>query len=241
MQRYFVEIDNVNINFLDDDIHHILRVMRNKIGDQIEIVDKLTNNLFVASIVSTNPFECKIEYEIPTDSELPYDVTLFYCLAKGDKNELVVQKCTELGVKRVVFIASERCVVKWDEKDMNKKLERFRKIAKEASEQSHRTIVPEILGAYSINKIPQDLLAENNYFAYEKIAGKTEDLFTSLTTKQGSISILVGPEGGFSEKEADLVVDKFKFIPVSLGKRILRSETSAIYALSVISFALERN
>ena len=240
MQRYFVEITSNEIKFENDDIHHILRVMRMKKDDQIEIVDKLSNKLYVASLENLNPFTCKIEYEIPTDSELPYDVTLFYCLAKGDKNELVVQKCTELGVKRIVFISSERCVVKWEEKDVKKKLERFNKIAKEASEQCHRIVVPEILGVYSINNIPNELFAENNYFAYEKIAGKTQDLFTCLTTKTGSISILVGAEGGFSPKEATLVTDKYNFTPVSLGKRILRSETSAIYALSVIGFALER-
>jgi 16S rRNA (uracil1498-N3)-methyltransferase len=90
-----------------------------------------------------------------------------------------------------------------------------------------------------INNIPKELFAENNYFAYEKIAGKTQDLFTCLTTKTGSISILVGAEGGFSPKEATLVTDKYNFTPVSLGKRILRSETAPLFLMSIISYMYE--
>ena len=129
---------------------------------------------------------------------------------------------------------------KKSEKEINKKLERYQKIAKEASEQSHRLIVPDILGVYSLSNIPLDLLCNLNLFAYEKKSGNTKDLHTLLEKSHGSISILVGPEGGFSEKEAEMVETKYGFIPISLGKRILRSETAAIYSLSVIGFYLEK-
>ena len=112
----------------------------------------------------------------------------------------------------------------------------FQKIAKEASEQSHRTLIPEVLGVYDINNIPHDLLADLNLLAYEKEAGQTSD-FINKDAK--SISVMIGPEGGFSDEEvAKLVKDGFKLI--SLGKRILRTETAAVYALSVISYLLEK-
>lgn len=238
MQRYFASLNNNKVILNEDDIHHVLHVMRMRKGDEIEVVaDK---HLYSAIINNLNPLEISINYEIPSDSEIKNDVTLFYTLAKGDKIDLVIQKATELGAKKVVLLSSERCVVKWEEKEINKKLERYQKIAKEASEQSHRLIVPEIVGVYPLNNIPSHLLCDLNLFAYEKKAGNTGDLHDFLQKVTGSVSILVGPEGGFSEKEAEMVETKYGFIPISLGKRILRSETAAIYALSVIGFYLEK-
>lgn len=238
MQRYFAEVLNSKVILSDEDIHHVLHVMRMRKGDEIEVV--ANKHLYAAIVNSTNPLEISINYEIPSDSEIKNDVTLFYTLAKGDKIDLVVQKATELGVKKVILLSSERCVVKWEEKEVNKKLERYRKIAKEASEQSHRLIVPDIIGVYQLNSIPNELLSNLNLFAYEKKAGNTADLHALLSKAKGSVSVLVGPEGGFSEKEAEMVEDKYGFVPISLGKRILRSETGAIYALSVIGFYLEK-
>lgn len=238
MQRYFASINNNGIILDDSDIHHVLHVMRMKKGEEIEVV--ADGKLYNAIINSTNPLDIIVNYEIPSDSEVSQDITLFYTLAKGDKIDLVVQKATELGVKKVVLLSSERCIVKWEDKEIAKKLERYQKIAKEASEQSHRLVVPEILGVYPLTSIPSNLLAELNLFAYEKKAGQTKDLHELLEKCSDSVSILVGPEGGFSEKEAEFVQEKYHFIPVSLGKRILRSETAAISAISIISFYLEK-
>lgn len=238
MQRYFAEVVNNKVILNDEDIHHVLHVMRMRKGDEIEVV--ADRHLYAAIIDNTNPLEILVNYEIPSDSEINNDIVLFYTLAKGDKIDLVVQKATELGAKKVVLLSSERCVVKWEEKEFNKKLERYKKIAKEASEQSHRLIVPDIIGVYQLSNIPSDLLCDLNLFAYEKKAGNTGDLHSLLQKAAGSVSVLVGPEGGFSEKEAEMVEKKYGFIPISLGKRILRSETGAIYALSVIGFYLEK-
>lgn len=238
MQRYFAKQENNKIILNDGDIHHILHVMRMKENDEIEVV--IDSHLYDVIIVKTNPLELKINYEIPNDSEINQDVTLFYVLAKGEKNDLVTQKATELGVKRIVLLTSERCIIKWEDKETNKKIGRLNKIAKEASEQSHRLMIPEILGVYQLNDIPTELLAETNLFAYEKEAGNTTTMYEALNSSKGSVSVLVGPEGGFSEKEAEFVIKKYHFVPVSLGKRILRSETAAIYALSVISYTLEK-
>ena len=150
----------------------------------------------------------------------------------------MLQKATELGVKKVALIASERTVVSYDNKDVDKKLLRFQKIMKEASEQSHRVVVPELLGIFNLKNLPKEVYSDLNYVAYEKDASQVEAMFEGLI-KGKSISILIGPEGGFSEQEINRLVDQ-GFIRTSLGKRILRAETAAIYALSVIGYILEK-
>ena len=237
MQRYFAKRINENITLGDGDIHHLLHVMRAKKGDEIEaVVDEKLYNLVIESV---NPFQIKINYEIPVDSELPAEVTLFFALAKGDKIDFVVQKATELGASKIVLMKTSRCVVKFDEDNVSKKLERYRKIAKEASEQSHRNKIPEIVGVVDINNIPDNLLADVNLLAYEKEAGKTTSGFECIRDKK-SVSVFIGPEGGFSEEEINSLIKKPNFSLVSLGKRILRTETAAVYALSVIGFLLEK-
>ncbi len=235
MQRYFVSRVNNKIVFDDGDVHHLLHVMRSKVGDEIEIV--VDSKLYSALISSLNPFEVELNYEIPQDSEINEHVTLFFALAKGDKIDLVIQKATELGVKRVVLVNTERCVVRFDGK-VDNKIERFRKIAKEASEQCHRLIIPEIVGVYDLKNIPSNLLEDVNLVAYEKEAGNTSSLKNKIV-KGKNISIFIGPEGGFSNFEIDYLKEQYGFMPVPLGKRILRTETAAIYALSVIGCILE--
>ena len=237
MQRYFANKVNENILLGDGDVHHLLHVMRAKKGDEIEAV--ADNKLYSCLIESANPLAIKVNYEIPTDSELNEEITLFFALAKGEKIDFVVQKATELGASKVVLLKTERCVVKFDDKNLSHKLERFEKIAKEASEQSHRLRIPEILGVVDIKNIPSTLLSDINLVAYEKEAGKTASLITNIKSGK-STSIMIGPEGGFSENEIKLLVERYKFIPVSLGKRILRTETAAVYALSVIGSLLEK-
>ena len=235
MQRYFASKKGNNIILEDGDVHHLLHVMRAHNGDEIEaVVDK---KLYSCLIKSTSPLAIEINYEIPTNSELPNNVTLFFALAKGDKIDFVIQKATELGVSQIVLINTERSVVRYEPKDINRKLERFNKIAKEASEQSHRLAVPVIKGIYDLDKIPDDLFADVNLLAYEKEA-EQGSLIPNID-KNASLSIMIGPEGGFSIKEVEYLVNK-GFKPVSLGKRILRTETAALYALSVIGFLLER-
>ena len=150
---------------------------------------------------------------------------------------MVLQKATELGVKKVALIQSERTVVKYDNKDLEKKIVRFQKIMKEASEQTHRLIVPTLLGVYNLKSLPREVFSDLNYVAYEKDANDINNSFKGLS-KGKSISILIGPEGGFSVQEIEQVC-KEGFTRTSLGKRILRAETAAIYALSVIGYLLE--
>ena len=236
MQRYFAEIDQEYFVHLNkDDEHHVLHVMRMKKGDEIEIVSN--QKVFLCRLDDTNPLKISMIHEIATDVEISEDVTLLFALTKGDKIDLVLQKATELGVKKVALIQSERTVVKYDDKDLEKKSQRFIKIMKEASEQSRRVIVPEFLGVFNLKSLPPQVFSDVNFVAYEKDASKVDESFEGLQ-KGKSVSVLIGPEGGFSEQEINNLT-KLGFIRTSLGKRILRAETAAIYALSVIGYLLE--
>lgn len=236
MQRYFANRKDNLVLLSDGDIHHLLHVMRAKAGEEIETV--IDGKLYSSIVKSLSPLTVVINYEIPVDCELPIPVTLFFALAKGDKIDFVVQKATELGASKIVLLKTERSVVKYEEKNLEHKLERFRKIAKEASEQSHRLMVPEIVGVFDIKNIPQNLYADLNLLAYEKEAGQTSN-FINKENCPKSISIMIGPEGGFSSEEVNLLT-KNGFRTISLGKRILRTETAAVYALSVIGYLLEK-
>ena len=232
MQHYFAHIENNRVLLLESDVHHLLHVMRMKKGDNIIVIDNKKE--YLAEINNTNPLDIVIKEELDNNNELPTRVTLLYCLSKGDKIEFVIQKATELGVSRIALISSKFCVSKIDNQSFQKKLPRYLAIAKEASEQSHRQMIPEILGVYDINKIPRELFSDINYVAYEKCEERP-----SLVSKGKSISILIGSEGGFDKKEIDTLLSQ-GFKSISLGKRILRTETAAVYALSVIGYELEK-
>ena len=238
MQRYF-SCSKEEIMISPDDVHHILNVMRQRVGDFFEVV--FNEKIYEMRITSTKPFSYEVCDISSTNNELENDVTLFYCLSKGDKNEFVMQKATELGVKRIVLLSSKRSIAKMSNEDFLRKKERFLKILKEASEQSKRNIVPEILGVYSVSKIPNELLAKHNFVAYEEDSGLTDNTFSLFNEikKDESVSILIGSEGGLAKEEITYL-NSIGFKNISLGKRILRTETASIYALSVLSFFLER-
>ena len=238
MQRYFVSINQNDIVFNKDDVFHISKVMRFKSGEEIQIVNKDTHEVFLAVIDSLNPLQVHIQERINENSELYKDVTLFFALAKSDKIELVIQKATELGAKRVVLFQGERSVVKFSNDDFARKSARYQAIAKEASEQCHRNVIPEIFYVDNIKKI-ESYLYDVNLFAYELEAGQASNIESHVCSADKSISIIIGPEGGFSSKEADYL-KSINFIPVSLGNRIYRCETAAIYSLSVIAHILEK-
>ena len=236
MQRYFVDIDrNGKIVFTEQDVFHISKVMRFKVDDQIEVVND--SKVYLVNIDSINPLNVHIIKNLECNAELPSKVTLFIPLLKSDKSELIIQKATELGVSSIIFFNSKRSIIKLDDKDFNKKLVRYNAIAKEASEQCHRNIIPSISGVINLSNIDK-YMCDTNLFAYEVTHGSTSSLYDSIKN-HGSYSIIVGPEGGFDESEAKILLEK-KFIPVSLGNRILRVETAAIYSLSVIAFNLEK-
>ncbi len=235
MQRYFTSVVNDSVLLSPEDVHHITHVMRMRVGDRFEVVD--SSRLYICEILSLSPLEIKIVEEKKEDVELNKHVTLFFALAKGDKIDLVIQKATELGVHRIVLFKSRRCVVNYEEKDIAKKISRYQKIAKEASEQCHRLIIPEIVGVVDLKGL-KPYLEDINYIAYEKEAGSTNESL-NIPDEINGVSVMIGSEGGFDEDEVNYLVNE-GFVKISLGKRILRCETAAIYALSVLSYKLER-
>ena len=180
---------------------------------------------------------------IEAQTELPIEVTIAQGLPKGDKFEWVIQKATECGASEFIPLEMERSVVKLDARKAGKKIERWNKIAKEAAEQSHRQMVPNVT---SVQTLKQLLANASQYdiclFAYEETAkqGELAQLKQTLSTIENykKLLVIVGPEGGISEKEETILLES-GFKPCALGPRILRTETAPIYILSAISYALE--
>lgn len=238
MQRYF-SISSTHKSLSSDNVFHMQKVMRMKVGDKFELV--FNNEAYICEITNMNPFSFSEIEKINNSSEIENDVTLFFALSKGDKNEFVMQKATELGVSKIVLLSSKRSISKMSNEDFLRKKNRYEKIVLEAAEQSKRTKVPAILGVFPISNIPSELIADYNFVAYEDESGFTNNSFELLNSikKNESVSIVIGSEGGLEKEEVEKLSNSgFKII--SLGKRILRCETAAVYALSVLGFLLER-
>lgn len=239
MQRYFGKIIGKQVLLSDDDIHHLTHVMRCKVGDQVEIVDD--GMLYLAEVTHFRPLEIDVVRRLRENNELSVKIVLVACLIKGEKMDFVLQKATELGVHEIVLLESSRTIVKFKRDDKNVKLNRFRKILKEAAEQSRRTFIPRLNNVYSFANL-KDVEADVKIIAYEGEEGPTTS-FNNIVNKikpGQTVAVLVGPEGGFSETEVEYA-ERLKYKKVSLGRRILRAETASIYALSVIANKLEDN
>lgn len=247
LQRYFVPSENWTDNrviITDDDAHHINRVIRSRTGDEI-ICNHPNGKAAVCRItgIEKEKVDTTISEWLEESVEPLIDVTIAQGLPKSDKLEFVLQKGTELGAAAFIPVQADRSVVIWDEKKAEKKMKRYAKIIKEASEQSHRNKIPTVKNVTPLTKLVSE---SNDYdiklFAYEEEA-KTVD-FQSFgkavsTMRPGDrILIVIGPEGGFSSREAESLKQN-KFIPVRLGPRILRTETASLYALASISYHFE--
>ncbi|NLP51302.1 16S rRNA (uracil(1498)-N(3))-methyltransferase [Bacillus sp. RO1] len=250
MQRYFVnsnQIDETSITITGEDVHHITRVMRMNVDDQILCscsktrqtalckIAEITNDMVVTDIVEW----------IKAETEIPVRVTIANGLPKGDKLELVIQKGTELGAESFIPFNAARSIVKWDEKKGKKKVERWNKISKEAAEQSHRSMVPVVEEPASLAQ----LLEKSKDYTYKMVAyeesakeGERSSFANILKSLQHGESILCvfGPEGGLTDKEIDKLMEH-GFVPCALGPRILRTrtETAPLYALAAISYHFE--
>lgn len=238
MQQYFLkELINDKVTFNNDDIHHIVHVMRLTNNDNVIGVFNNTKYLIKLNITKDNVTGTIVD-TIDTKEEY-IKVTLIHGMPKNDKFELGLQKATELGASTIVPFLSERSVIKIDPKDVNKKLERWNKIVKEASEQCERNSIPLIASPIKRNNL-KDYLSEINIVCDESYARTNGDSIYKIlkNNTHKSISILIGPEGGFSNEEFDYF-HSLGFKSVGLGKRVLRSETAVIYALSVISMLNE--
>ena len=246
MQRYFTneqDWDGKYVYIKNEDAHHISRVMRMNIGDEI-ICNHPSGKAAICEIKEITKEFVKVEVmdSLDDQTELPVSVTIAQALPKGNKLEFILQKGTELGASQFLLFQGDRSIAKWDKKKSEQKLARFRKIVKEASEQCHRNLIPDIhvssLQTILENGSEYDIMM----YAYEEEAKKKQFLSLTkalLSLKPGHKTIVfIGPEGGFSEKEVELF-EKYGCQAVRLGARILRTETASLYALASISYHLQ--
>lgn len=238
MQRYFASLNkNKEIVIANDDIFHILKVMRMKKGDRFEL--NLDGEIYLCELASQSPFLYEIISKKEENHEINGYIRLLYCLPKGEKVDLVIQKAVELGVNEIVLINSERSIAKITNENKEKKLIRFNKIIKEASEQSKRTNLPVLKDVISFKDI-KNYDADLSFIAYENTSMSLNDLENELKKASGkTVNVIVGPEGGLSKEEVNYALS-LKYIEISLGKRILRSETACFYILSLLSFYMDR-
>ena len=234
MERFFGRIEGDKAYISPDKAHHLVRVLRAKKGDKVEIAD--TGELYLCEIKNLEPLELNVLKSLYKPKPLPFTVVLAFALLKGGHDELVLQKGTELGVSEFAPYVSSRTIVRLDEKDKEKRRIRFEKIVQSSCEQCKRIDIPKVDNILSFDKMT-DMEFDHAFFAYEGLSHESFNLASEAEkVKEGKrVLLIVGPEGGFDEKEVTLA-DKKGLTPVSLGQRILRAETASIYMASVFSF-----
>ncbi len=241
MHNFFVEnnqIENNTARIYDQDAKHISTVLRMKKGEKLYVSNKGTNIKYLSQIeqISKEEIVCKIINEVAS-TEPCINVTLFQGLPKADKMEYIIQKSVELGVYEIVPVEMKNCIYKL--KDENKKLQRWQTISETAAKQSKRNIIPKVSSLESIDSLCDKI---NEYdlvlIAYENEENTTLKQVLKEYNEAKNIAVIVGPEGGLDENE----VNKLVFLGakvVSLGKRILRTETAPVTMLSMIMYEYE--
>jgi len=248
MYRFFVKQEQIDmkekkIHITGSDVNHIKNVLRMRQGETILI--SAGDNLEYTCLVSEMEAEeviADISYVQEVGMELPSKIYLFQGLPKSDKMELIIQKAVELGVAEIVPMATKRAVVKLDAKKAAKKVQRWNEIAKSAAKQSKRGLIPEVKPVMSFKEAVEygksmDMLL----IPYEDAKGIAHSREVVETVKdKKSLGIYIGPEGGFPEEEVSLAM-KAGAEPVTLGHRILRTETAGMTLLSILMFMLEED
>jgi len=253
MQRYFVDAKQIQGDTIiidNDDAHHIVRVMRMSEGSEVIVSDSIARTVKARiDHIAGKSVTLSVVAELPQQAEATWRVTIAQGLPKGDKMELIMQKCTEIGAAGFIPFSSERVIVQYDHKKEAKRLERWSKIVKEAAEQSHRDCIPTLAEPKSW----KELLAlipsyDLTLFCYERAGDEGHGIGlkdalnkfkqadnANTNVIQPSILLIAGPEGGFAEREA-AEAEAAGAILIGLGKRILRAETAGIVGLSCILY-----
>lgn len=241
MPKFFIKKDSIinsKLLLTGADINHIIKVLRKSTGDILEASDgegsgyiirisEIHKDKIIAEILEEKVEKCN-----------DISVTLYQSIPKGDKMDLIVQKCTELGAARIVPFISERTVVVIDDKNKAKKVERWRKIGQEACKQCMRSTVPKVSDIYSYDKVVSEVSEYDLcVVAYEKENVSLKRILKENNSSK-SLAVIVGPEGGFSETEIQRAVNNGTK-SVSLGSRILRTETAGMIILGNIMYELE--
>ncbi len=244
MYHFFAAHENIyknHIEIVDDDVNHIKNVLRMKVGDKLRISSG--DNIDYICCISTID-ENKIKADILSidemGNELPIKVYLFQGLPKQEKMELIIQKMVELGVYSIIPVAMKRCVVKIDNKKAKSKVQRWNNIAESAAKQSKRSIVPQVQQVMTFKEAltyAQNL--DIKLLPYECAEGmeQTRNIIEQLAVGQ-SVGIFIGPEGGYDLSELELA-KQYEWESITLGKRILRTETAGIMLMSVLMYKME--
>ncbi len=245
MYQFFVEpgqIQGKQICITGNDVNHIRNVLRMRPGEEISVSNGIDGKEYRCQIdeLLEDEIRATLRFVKEDGLELPSRIYLFQCLPKADKMELVIQKAVELGAYSVIPVTAKRCVVKLDAKKEKNKLVRWQQIAEAAAKQSRRRIVPEIGNVMSM----KEALAfasgmDVKLFPYELAEGmeRTKELIEGVKAGQ-SIAVFIGPEGGFDDSEVEAAREA-GFTPITLGKRILRTETAGFTVLAWLMYRLE--
>ena len=245
MYQFFVEpsqIQGTRVIITGNDVNHIKNVLRMQPGEEIAVSNGEDGKEYRCGIEELHEDEivCTLRFVKEDGVELPSKIYLFQGLPKADKMELIIQKAVELGAYEVIPVATKRTVVKLDEKKAKQKISRWQSISEAAAKQSKRRIVPQIPSVMSFREAvayAKDMQVK--LIPYELAEGmeKTRELIGNLKPGQ-DIAIFIGPEGGFDESEIKYALEQ-GIEPVTLGKRILRTETAGFTILSWIMYQLE--
>lgn len=244
MHHFFVspdQIDEKYVTITGGDVNHIKNVLRMKIDEELLISNGQDKDYYCKiESISDDEIKAVILDEEFEGTELTTELYLFQGLPKSDKMELIIQKAVELGVKEIIPVATKRCVVKLDDKKEASKIKRWQAISESAAKQSRRTIIPEVSSVMSFKEaINRAKEFELGIIPYENFKDMTETKEVLKKVQKGiKIGIFIGPEGGFEESEIQYALEN-GIHPISLGKRILRTETAGLAILSVLMFQLE--
>lgn len=244
MYQFFVEdaqISNGIVTIENEDVNHIKNVLRLKCGEKVRISSNSGENYFgEIDTLADRMVLVRILEEHAADTELPNKIYLFQGLPKSDKLELIIQKAVELGACEIIPVAMKNCVVKLDEKKASAKQTRWQEIAKSAAKQSKRSVIPAVRKPLSYREALEAAAAlDVRLVPYENERGMaaTKEAVEAVRPGQ-SIGIFIGPEGGFAEDEIALAKERGMQL-VSLGRRILRTETAGLAMLSILMYYIE--
>lgn len=245
MQRYFLEkTESLErpIVLPPEVCHHLVTVLRAQVGSKAEFVFP-DRTVFIGQVSTIENKQVTVKFveQINNDSQLPIQIIIACGLPKGEKTQLITQKATELGVHQIIFFESERSVSRWASNKVVRKIERLQTIAKNASEQSHRSDIPTVTYLPNLDDVLK-LDANQKVVAWEEAAkqgeqAKLAQVFNTMKAQQILLAIF-GPEGGLSETEVKRMQAQ-NVIAAGLGPRILRTETAPLYLLAAASYHFE--
>lgn len=224
------------------DVNHMKKVLRMQAGERVDVINKADSRKYHCEIqkVQEERIVCVKLSEEEADTELPAKIYLFQGLPKSDKMELIIQKAVELGCFEIIPVACRRCIVKLDEKKQESRIKRWQDISEAAAKQSKRRMIPKVC---RVTRFEEALSRAGGMdlkiIPYEQADGMEETKrIISSASKGQEIAVFIGPEGGFEETEIE-AAKKAGVIPVTLGRRILRTETAGLTALSWLMYSLE--